>query len=30
MNEVIARSRGGVHVAVRHDSAVGHVTGAAR
>jgi xanthine dehydrogenase large subunit len=30
MNELIARSRGAVHAAVRHDSAVGHVTGAAR
>jgi len=30
MNEVLGRSRGGVHTAVRHDSAVGHVTGAAR
>jgi len=30
MNELIPRSRGGVHAAVRHDSAVGHVTGAAR
>jgi xanthine dehydrogenase large subunit len=30
MNEVLGRIRGGVHGAVRHDSAVGHVTGAAR
>jgi xanthine dehydrogenase large subunit len=30
MNEVLGRIRGGVHAAVRHDSAVGHVTGAAR
>jgi xanthine dehydrogenase large subunit len=30
MNEPLARSRGAVHAAVRHDSAVGHVTGAAR
>jgi xanthine dehydrogenase large subunit len=30
MNELIARSRSAVHAAVRHDSAVGHVTGAAR
>jgi len=30
MNELLARIRGGVHSAVRHDSAVGHVTGAAR
>jgi xanthine dehydrogenase large subunit len=30
MNEPIARVRGGVHAAVGHDSAVGHVTGAAR
>jgi xanthine dehydrogenase large subunit len=30
MNEPIARSRGAVHAAVRHDSAVGHVTGGAR
>ena len=30
MNEPLARIRGGVHAAVRHDSAVGHVTGAAR
>ncbi len=30
MSEVLARIRGGVHAAVRHDSAVGHVTGAAR
>jgi xanthine dehydrogenase large subunit len=30
MNELIARSRGAVHAAVSHDSAVGHVTGAAR
>jgi xanthine dehydrogenase large subunit len=30
MNEPIARSRVAVHAAVRHDSAVGHVTGAAR
>src|SRR5262245_47418533 len=30
MNEIIARSRGAVHAAVGHDSAVGHVTGAAR
>jgi xanthine dehydrogenase large subunit len=29
MNEPLARIRGGVHAAVRHDSAVGHVTGAA-
>jgi xanthine dehydrogenase large subunit len=30
MSELIGRIRGGVHAAVRHDSAVGHVTGAAR
>jgi xanthine dehydrogenase large subunit len=30
MNELIGRIGGGVHAAVRHDSAVGHVTGAAR
>jgi xanthine dehydrogenase large subunit len=30
MNEQLRRIRGGVHAAVRHDSAVGHVTGAAR
>ena len=30
MNEPLARIRGGVHAAVRHDSAAGHVTGAAR
>jgi xanthine dehydrogenase large subunit len=30
MNQPLARIRGGVHAAVRHDSAVGHVTGAAR
>ncbi len=30
MNELIGRNGGGVHAAVRHDSAVGHVTGAAR
>jgi xanthine dehydrogenase large subunit len=30
MNEPLVRTRGGVHAAVRHDSAVGHVTGAAR
>jgi xanthine dehydrogenase large subunit len=30
MNEALGRIRGGVHSAVRHDSAVGHVTGAAR
>ncbi len=30
MNEPLARVRGAVHTAVRHDSAVGHVTGAAR
>jgi xanthine dehydrogenase large subunit len=30
MNEPLVRTRGGVHSAVRHDSAVGHVTGAAR
>jgi xanthine dehydrogenase large subunit len=30
MNEPIGRIRGGVHAAMRHDSAVGHVTGAAR
>jgi xanthine dehydrogenase large subunit len=30
MNEVLARIRGGVHAAVAHDSAIGHVTGAAR
>ena len=29
MNAPLARIRGGVHAAVRHDSAVGHVTGAA-
>jgi xanthine dehydrogenase large subunit len=30
MSEVLGRIRGGVHAAVRHDSAVAHVTGAAR
>src|SRR5205823_7212477 len=30
MNEVLPRIRGAVHAAVRHDSAVAHVTGAAR
>jgi xanthine dehydrogenase large subunit len=30
MNEPLGRIRGAVHTAVRHDSAVGHVTGAAR
>ena len=30
MNEPLARTGGGVHAAVRHDSAVVHVTGAAR
>jgi xanthine dehydrogenase large subunit len=30
MSEILGRIRGGVHAAVRHDSAVGHVTGAAR
>src|SRR5262249_57445253 len=30
MNEVSPRIRGAVHAAVRHDSAVAHVTGAAR
>jgi xanthine dehydrogenase large subunit len=30
MNEPLARVRGGVHAAVGHDSAVGHVTGEAR
>jgi xanthine dehydrogenase large subunit len=30
MNEMLGRIRGGVHGAVRHDSAVGHVTGASR
>jgi xanthine dehydrogenase large subunit len=30
MNELLGRIRGGVHAAVRHDSAVGHVTGTAR
>ena len=30
MNEMLGRIRGGVHAAVRHDSAIGHVTGAAR
>ena len=30
MNEVATRIRGAVHTAVRHDSAVAHVTGAAR
>jgi xanthine dehydrogenase large subunit len=30
MSELLGRIRGGVHAAVRHDSAVGHVTGAAR
>jgi xanthine dehydrogenase large subunit len=30
MNELLARIRGGVHSAVRHDSAAGHVTGAVR
>jgi len=30
VNEPLVRIRGGVHAAVRHDSAAGHVTGAAR
>src|ERR1700730_9567548 len=30
VNEILGRIRGGVHSAVRHDSAAGHVTGAAR
>jgi xanthine dehydrogenase large subunit len=30
MNELLGRIVGGVHAAVRHDSAVGHVTGSAR
>ena len=30
MSEILGRIRGGVHASVRHDSAVGHVTGAAR
>ena len=30
MNEPLGRIHGGVHAAVRHDSAIGHVTGAAR
>jgi xanthine dehydrogenase large subunit len=30
MSEPLPRVRGGVHAAVRHDSAIGHVTGAAR
>ena len=30
MNEILGRIHGGVHASVRHDSAVGHVTGAAR
>src|SRR5262249_27188834 len=30
MNEVSPRLRGAVHAAVRHDSAIAHVTGAAR
>jgi xanthine dehydrogenase large subunit len=30
MNEILGRIRGGAHASVRHDSAVGHVTGAAR
>jgi xanthine dehydrogenase large subunit len=30
MSELLARIRGGIHSAVRHDSAAGHVTGAAR
>jgi xanthine dehydrogenase large subunit len=30
MNEVVTRIRGAVHTSVRHDSAVAHVTGAAR
>ena len=30
MSEVLGRIRGGVHAAVSHDSAIGHVTGAAR
>ena len=29
MNAPLSRIRGGVHAAVRHDSAAGHVTGAA-
>jgi xanthine dehydrogenase large subunit len=30
MNEILGRIHGGAHAAVRHDSAAGHVTGAAR
>jgi xanthine dehydrogenase large subunit len=30
MNELLGRIHGGVHAAVRHDSAAGHVTGTAR
>jgi xanthine dehydrogenase large subunit len=30
MNELLGRIHGGAHAAVRHDSAAGHVTGAAR
>jgi xanthine dehydrogenase large subunit len=30
MNELLGRIRGGVHSAARHDSAIAHVTGAAR
>ena len=30
MSKPLGRIHGGVHAAVRHDSAVGHVTGAAR
>jgi len=30
VNEPLGRIHGGVHAAVRHDSAIGHVTGAAR
>ena len=30
MNEVSPRVRGAVHAAVRHDSAIAHVTGSAR
>jgi xanthine dehydrogenase large subunit len=30
MNEILGRIRGGIHASVRHDSAIGHVTGAAR
>ena len=30
MSEILGRIRGGVHAAARHDSAIGHVTGAAR